>query len=69
MTNFFTKIKDGANRFFNKISTDKGYFNKIGNTIRHGSQSIGKIGQFLLPVANLLSPGLGTAIQSGVSIA
>ena len=67
MTNFFQKLKQGANKFFTKTLTDPNLFRKIGNTASKIDNGIQRVGSFLQPIVSAVNPEMGMALNAGMN--
>ena len=67
MTSIFNKIQKGTNSFFNKF---KGHsiYNKAHEIARKADNTVKRVGHFLVPMANYVSPLLGGQLQTGVNL-
>ena len=67
MPNLFTKIGNGANRLFSKITNDHTLMRKIHNTAGQIDDGITRVGSFLVPAVSAFQPEIGAGLSAAVA--
>lgn len=65
MSGFFKKIGQGASKLFKNATGNNGIFKKTTDALRKTDNSIQRVGNFLLPLADRI--GMSGSLQSGLN--
>ena len=65
MVSFFNKVSQNAQKLFKNATGSNGIFKKTTDALRKGDNTIQRVGNFLLPLADKI--GMSNVLQSGLN--